>query len=129
MKEFLWVGMGAWLGGVSRYYMSRLLAAKMGTLFPYGTFFVNVLGCLLIGFLSALAAKRVGFFPPELRLLVAVGFIGAFTTFSTFGYETIQMVENGSWAMAATYVVGSVVVGLLAVYLGVVLARAWVGAI
>jgi CrcB protein len=128
MDEFLSVWIGAGVGGVSRYYLGRWVALKLGTAFPYGTFVINVTGCLILGFFGTFAAKRVELIPTELRLLVAVGFVGAYTTFSTFGFETIQLMEDGSWLLAAAYVAGSVFVGLLAVYLGVMTARALVGA-
>lgn len=114
---------GAVLGAGSRYYLGLWLASKLGAGFPYGTFLVNVTGCLVLGFFGTMAAERAAFVPTELRMLVAVGFAGSFTTFSTFGYETIRLLEEGELLLALSYSLGSVLAGLVAVYLGVVVAR------
>jgi CrcB protein len=85
--------------------------------FPYGTFAANMLGCLLIGLVFALVEARPGW-PPHLRLFLMVGMLGAFTTFSTFGHETLDLLRDGSWGWALINVMGSVTVGLLAVMAG-----------
>lgn len=124
MRDFWIICLGACAGATSRYYLGLWAAARFGAAFPYGTFLINVTGCLILGFFNALAVERAAFVPPELRLLVAVGFTGAYTTFSTFGWESVRLLEEGSFLFAAAYVLGSVLVGLLAVYLGLVAARA-----
>jgi CrcB protein len=124
MRQFLLVGIGGWLGAASRYYLGLWMAARLGTTFPYGTFLINVTGCLILGFFGTLAIDRALLVPPEFRLLVSVGFVGAYTTFSTFGFETIRMLEDGDVLLAVGYVLGSVLLGLLAVYCGGVVARA-----
>lgn len=122
--NFLMLALGAVLGASSRYYLGLWVASKLGTGFPYGTFLINATGCLILGFFGTLAAERATFVPTALRLLVAVGFAGSYTTFSTFGFETIKLLEDGDVLLALTYVLGSVLAGLLAVYLGVVAGRA-----
>lgn len=124
MRDFWIICLGACAGATSRYYLGLFAAARYGTAFPYGTFVINITGCLILGFFNALAVERAGFIPSELRLLVSVGFIGSYTTFSTFGWESIRLLEEGNFLLAAAYVLGSVLVGLLAVYLGLVAARA-----
>jgi CrcB protein len=94
-----------------------------GFLFPFGTFSVNLLGCFLIGLLAGLAEYR-GLFTPELRALLLVGFLGGFTTFSTFGFESVQLIRDGEFMLAGLNVVGQVILGLVGVWLGFVLARA-----
>ena len=123
MKEFLTICAGACAGATSRYYLGLWVASRLGTTFPFGTFLINITGCLVLGFFGTLAAERATVVPPELRLLIAVGFTGSYTTFSTFGFETIRMLEEGDVLLAIAYVLGSVGVGLLATYLGLVAAR------
>ncbi len=122
MKLFWAVAAGAALGGVSRYYLSLALAQRLGDAFPWGTIVINVTGSLLLGFLM-----RYAFASPaanaELRLLLTTGFCGGYTTFSTFSYETMLMLEDGQYSRAATYALASVVVSLLAVGGGFALAR------
>ena len=126
MKLFWAVAAGAALGGVSRYYLSLALTQRLGDTFPWGTLVINVTGSLLLGFLM-----RYAFASPaanaELRLLLTTGFCGGFTTFSTFSYETMLLLEDGQYGRAATYAVASVVVSLLAVGAGFVLARQLIG--
>lgn len=124
MWELLWVGSGGFFGAVSRYALGNWVASKLGTSFPYGTLVINLTGCLILGFFGTLALQRATLIPPEARLLVAVGFVGAYTTFSTFGFETIRLLEENSLVLALAYVLGSVLLGLLMTYLGVIAARA-----
>lgn len=124
MSELLWVGCGGFFGAVSRYALGNWVASKLGTAFPYGTLVINLTGCLILGFFGTLALQRATLIPPEARLLIAVGFVGAYTTFSTFGFETIRLLEENNLVLALAYVLGSVLLGLLLTYLGVVAARA-----
>lgn len=116
------VGLGGAFGAVSRYLTSGWVQEWAGSFFPWGTMAVNVLGSLLLGFLmvwlQATAASA------EVRGLITVGFLGSFTTFSTFSYETTAMLRDGEWWRAGGYTVGSVVLGLMAVGLGAFLAAA-----
>jgi CrcB protein len=120
---YLFIFLGAGLGGVLRYLMSTSVQRLAGGwIFPIGTLSVNMLGCLLIGFLAQLAESR-GLFYGETRLLLFVGVLGGFTTFSSFGYETVQLIRNGEFLYAAANAVGQVVFGLACVWLGYVVAR------
>ncbi len=120
--RFLVVGAGGFLGAIARYDVGLLVARLWSGEFPLATFLINTSGCFVLGFFSTLAAERLAF-DPAWRLLVATGFVGAYTTFSTFEYETHRLVETGSTAWAVTNVLASVLVGFLAVRLGVALAR------
>jgi fluoride exporter len=124
------VGLGGALGSLARWGVAVLFARLFGTAFPFGTFFINVSGSLFLGWFSTLLAERlVGdgntwIHPDDLRLLIAVGFTGAYTTFSTFEYESVQLVQDGDGLKGLTYIFGSVFLGLVAVRLGILLARA-----
>ena len=111
-RNILLVALGGALGSVVRYLVSRWMK---GTL-PWGTLTVNLVGCLLIGLLMGLMAK--GSLSPEMKLLLVTGFCGGFTTFSTFANESFSMMKGGDVLTMALYVGGSVVVGILAVYVG-----------
>jgi CrcB protein len=117
MKLF-WVGLGGFAGAVLRYLVAGWTQqATRSVSFPYGTLAVNVLGCLAIGGLSYLAEAR-GVFSAETRLFVFVGLLGGFTTFSTFGNETLNLFRDGQALMAAANVVGNVILCLAAVWAG-----------
>lgn len=118
MQNVLIVGMGGFLGASLRYLLSgwvQRLSGQAG--FPYGTITVNLIGCLLIGFLGGLAVNR-GLFAGESRLFLLIGVLGGFTTFSTFGYDTLTLLRDGQLLMAITNVVIQVVVGVLTVWIG-----------
>jgi len=123
MTKSILVGFGGFLGSIARYLaggaVHRLAA---GSAFPYGTLFVNVTGCLAIGFLAALSEAR-GVLSPEARVFLMVGVLGGYTTFSSFGYETLQLVRGGEMLAAAANVLIQVVVGLGAVWAGAATAR------
>jgi CrcB protein len=112
MKEFLLVGAGGFLGAISRYGVSVLMQRWTGS-FPWATLSINVLGCLLIGFLMPMVEGR----PPWL-LFVIPGLLGGFTTFSAFGHETHKLAQGGTTSLAVLYVLASVGLGLAAVWLG-----------
>lgn len=123
------VGLGSALGGLARWGATVGMARLFGTGLPWGTFSLNVLGSLFLGWLMTVLSERLpsgGIFwlrPDDLRLMVAVGFTGAFTTFSTFEYETHGLLRDGDGLAGMTYLFGSVFFGLLAVRLGIMLAR------
>jgi CrcB protein len=123
IRELLLVGTGGFIGAVSRYAVGGWAHRWFGAGFPWGTLIVNVLGCLAIGFLSGLAESRQ-VFSPEFRLLLFIGLLGGFTTFSSFGYETIAFARDGEISLAALNVLVQVVLGLGAVYGGYVVSRA-----
>lgn len=121
MDKYLVVMAGAGVGGLARYVIGSWIMARYGGRFPLGTLLVNVSGCFLIGVLAALLADRV--LPhPHWRLFLAIGVLGGYTTFSTFGFETFQAVRAGERLVGLVYVVVSVVFGYLAVWLGADLA-------
>ncbi|MCS6881066.1 MAG: fluoride efflux transporter CrcB [Oscillochloridaceae bacterium] len=122
MLNLVAIALGAAIGANLRYGLSTWAAQRLGTAWPYGTFIVNVLGCLAIGILLTLAATRLSLSEP-LRLFLVTGLLGGFTTFSTFGYESFTLITRGDWLGAGLYIGGSVVVGLAAVFLGVGLVR------
>ncbi len=120
--NMLAIALGAAIGANLRYGLATWAAQRLGTAWPYGTFIINALGCLAIGALLTLAATRMPLSEP-LRLLIVTGLLGGFTTFSTFGYEGYTLLTTGNWLGAGLYVAGSVVVGLVAVFVGAGLVR------
>ena len=118
-KEILIVGVGSFAGGVLRYILSVGLS-KLGRLwaFPIGIIVINVLGCFLIGVLYGYFKSKATT-DPVLPLLLMTGVLGGFTTFSTFSFETVQLLQQNEWLKAAFYVVGSVGLGVVACYWGI----------
>jgi CrcB protein len=125
LMPYLLVGVGGFLGANARYVIARGLGAAFDTPFPLGTFVVNVSGSFLLGILGALVAQKVTPHSEAMRLALGVGFLGGFTTFSTFEFETHALLADGSWLTATANIVASVLVGLFAVRAGIVVARAW----
>ena len=122
MKTLLFIACGGAFGAVLRYGVSNWVHAVLGRGFPYGTLFVNVAGSLLIGALSILMLERMNI-GPEWRAAILVGVLGSFTTFSTFSLETLNLLEQGEFVNAAANMLLSVIICLIAVWLGVSLAR------
>ena len=118
--SLLAVASGGAFGAVSRYLASGWVQQLTGGFFPWGTLAVNVAGSLLLGF--ALIWLQGTVVSAEMRELVTIGFLGSFTTFSTFSFETVAMVRDGEWWRAGGYVAGSVALGLVAVVVGAALA-------
>ena len=123
LKEFLIVSTGSFFGGGARYVVSQWLQTLTSLPFPLGTFVVNVVGCLLIGFLSGLNYGG-GFMPPTTKLLLTTGFCGGFTTFSTFVNEGSALGRDGNFTWLALYIIGSLAVGFLCLLAGNSLAKA-----
>ncbi len=119
------ISLGAIAGALSRYYLTLWFAERFGTSFPYGTFFINLSGCFAMGLFATLAVEKVAIISPEVRLLVATGFLGAYTTFSTYGLDTIALLRDGNLFTATCYWGGSAILGIISVQLGVILARLW----
>jgi fluoride exporter len=113
-REALLVGTGGALGAIARWVVGTYIAARVGNAWPWGTFVINITGCLIIGFFVTLTSERVTV-AEGWRYLVPIGFVGAYTTFSTYAFETVRLMELGHWLRAASYVLGSTVAGLIAV--------------
>ena len=124
MDRIWWVGLGGFLGANCRYWLGLWIAERFSSNFPIGTLTINTTGSFILGLFFALATDRIPL-DPAVRLLVAVGFCGGYTTFSTYSYETLTLLGERAYLPAATYVIGSVLLGLLAVWLGAALGR-WI---
>ena len=123
MWKVLLVGAGGFIGSILRYSVGLFFSQWAGSAkFPFGTFVVNIIGCLVIGFLSAMAEFR-GMFTDEARAFIFVGILGGFTTFSSFGNETIDLWRGAREVLAVVNVAGHLILGLAAVWLGRLLAN------
>jgi len=109
------------VGTLARYGLQGLVQVKMGSTFPYGTLAINLTGCFFLGLIGQFTLNRM-VISPELRMAIAVGFFGGYTTFSSFGWETAKMLEAGEWLWATAYVASSVVLGLFLTVAGIRLA-------
>ena len=109
------------IGTLARYGLGGVVQVKMGGAFPYGTLLINLTGCFFLGLIGQATLNRM-IISPELRMAIAVGFFGGYTTFSSFGWEAAKMLEAGEWLRATTYVAASVVFGLLLSVAGIRLA-------
>jgi fluoride exporter len=122
VRLFWAIAVGAAAGGVSRFYLAAAIQQRLGSTLPWGTLAINVTGSLLLGFLLryAMATPAISL---ELRAMLTVGFCGGYTTFSSYSYETMVLIEDGEIGRAAVYSLGSVVLALLATFAGFTLAR------
>ena len=118
----LWIALAGAAGALARYGLSGLAYAVFGTRLPWGTLVVNLSGCFALGLLSELTG-RTGWVSPELRAAAAIGFLGSFTTFSTFGLESFRALEAGDWTAGAWNIGLNLLGGLLLVFLGSLAAR------
>ncbi len=117
------IALGGAVGAIARYQLAAMIQARVPAGFPWGTFIVNITGCLVMGVATTLLTERL-IVHPNWRFLIPIGFIGAYTTFSTFELETFRAVTDGDWLVGGLNVVGSVLAGYVALWLGVVLSRA-----
>jgi fluoride exporter len=122
LQRYLWIAIGGALGSLTRYWVGSTITSRMGTRFPYGTFVINITACVIIGFSLEFLARRTEV-NPAWRFLIPVGFVGAYSTFSTFEWETFSNMQTGSLLIAGLYVVMSVVFGLVAVWCGFSIGR------
>jgi CrcB protein len=122
IKTLLLVGTGGFLGSVSRYLASRFMQDHIPSAFPFGTFFVNVAGCFLIGLIYGLSEKSSSF-TSGWKLFLAVGFCGGFTTFSTFANENLALLRDGEYYYFLLYTGLSVLLGIAATFIGVLLTK------
>lgn len=126
------VGLGAIAGALSRYYLSLWMVEAFGTGFPYATIFVNLTGSFFMGLITTLILERTLLISPEIRLLIAVGFLGSYTTFSSYELDTMNLVREFSWqpmtlslvVKPIAYWLGSAVGGFFCLYLGIIIAKA-----
>jgi fluoride exporter len=122
VSAVLWVALGGALGSASRHILNGFVTQQTNSMFPWGIFVVNVAGCFVMGLVAAVLLK-VGYLAETAKLLVAVGFLGGFTTFSAFALDALRLFQSGNAGLAAIYVVSSVVFSLLAVFAGMALMR------
>jgi CrcB protein len=125
LMPYILVGLGGFIGANARFVVARLVGALFETRFPLGTFVINVSGSFLLGVLGTIVAQKVMPSSEAMRLALGVGFLGAYTTFSTFEFETHALFDDGSWLTATTNMFASLFVGLLAVRAGIVVAKTW----
>ena len=116
------VGIGGFLGAIARFWLGGFISNRLGAKFPYGTFVINISGSYLIGLIVTVLAER-SHWSANWRYLIPIGFIGAYTTFSTFELETFQTLRDGEFLFASLNVLLSVMVGFIAVWLGVITGR------
>ncbi len=121
--ELISIAVGGALGAVCRYLLGNIITRMMGSNLPWGTFIINIAGCFFMGALMTLIVER-GLLPAAWRLFLCVGLLGGFTTFSSFGYEGLTLLLQGNLAATLGYVGGSIFLGLVAVGVGVLAARA-----
>jgi fluoride exporter len=122
LVPYLAIALGGILGANARYLVSLLVAERLGTGFPYGTMLINVTGSMVIGFFLTLVTERLEV-SPLWRLFFATGFLGAYTTFSSYTFETATLLREGAYGAALLYLVGSVVGGLVGVLAGIAAAE------
>jgi CrcB protein len=118
--QYLAIGFAGSLGAMLRYFVSSTCGWLFGTAFPYGTFLINITGSLFLGWFLTVIQDRLSV-SDTMRLAIAVGFVGAYTTFSTFAYESNSLLEDGSGIKATVNLLGSLVAGLIAVRVGMAL--------
>ena len=117
MQKYLYIAIGGALGSIARYWVGSAVSNRLGIRFPYGTLIVNITACVIIGFSMTLLGRRAEW-NPAWRFLIPVGFIGAYSTFSTYEWETLSNLRAGTFGIAALYAIGSFAAGLAAVWGG-----------
>lgn len=122
MQKYLLIAAGGALGSIARYWVGSTVSGRMGIRFPYGTLLVNITACIIIGFSITYLGRRVDL-SPAWRYFIPVGFIGAYSTFSTYEWETLSTLRAGAFFLATLYALGSLVLGLAAVWCGSKLAE------
>jgi CrcB protein len=121
LQKYLMIAVGGALGSMARYWVGSTISGRMGARFPYGTMVINMTACVIIGFTLTYFGKRADL-NPAWRFLVPIGFIGAYSTFSTYEWETLSTMRSGAFLLAGIYAVGSLVLGLAATWCGTALA-------
>ena len=120
MQKYLLIAIGGALGSMLRYWVGSTIAGRMGIRFPYGTLVVNLTACVVLGFTLTYLGRRADL-SSAWRFLIPIGFIGAYSTFSTYEWETLSTMRSGAFALAAVYAVGSLILGLAATWCGTLL--------
>src|SRR5271157_3518412 len=123
VDKYLAVGVGGFVGSIARFWLATYIGQRMGTRFPYGTFLVNISGSFLIGLVMTILTEKTHL-SPTYRYLIPIGFIGGYTTFSTFEYETLRAIQDGQFTIGLLNIVLSVVVGFLMVWTGAIVGKA-----
>lgn len=121
-RVVLLIGIGSFIGGISRYYSQQIITKFFPSPLPYGTLTVNIVGCFLIGLIYGLS-DRGNILTPEWRLFLTTGFCGGFTTFSTFSYESINLIQDGEFLNLSLNVSLSVILGFASTYLGMLIIK------
>ena len=122
MSKYMYIAVGGALGSIARFWVGSAVASRLGTKFPYGTFVINITACAIIGFSLTFLAKRTDL-NPAWRFLVPVGFVGGYSTFSTYEWETLSTLRSGAFSIAALYAFSSLFLGLAAVWCGALIAE------
>ena len=121
MEKVLWISIGAILGANLRYWIGDWVAQRFGSSFPLGTLLINLSGSFLLGLVVSMTLENF-IIDPRLRLLLMIGFLGSYTTFSTYAYESVALLSQGQWALGLINLLGSSVLGVIFAFLGV-----WLG--
>ena len=121
MQKYLLIAAGGALGSIARYWVGSSISGRIGTRFPYGTMVINITACVIIGFTLTYFGKRADL-SPAWRFLIAIGFIGSYSTFSTYEWETLSTLRSGAFLLGGLYAVGSLILGLAATWCGTALA-------
>ncbi len=122
MQKYIYIALGGSLGSIARYWVGSTIASRLGTKFPYGTFVINITACVIIGFSLTYLNRRIEL-NPAWRFLVPIGFVGAYSTFSTYEWETLSTVRSGAFLEASLYAFSSLFLGLIAVWAGILIAE------
>ncbi|MBC6422116.1 MAG: fluoride efflux transporter CrcB [Hormoscilla sp. SP5CHS1] len=117
------ISLGAIAGALCRYYLTLWFVQRFGTTFPYGTFFINLTGCFAMGLFVTLISERVFILPIQVQSMITTGFLGAYTTFSTYGLESFVMLRDRPLVAAMLYWASSAILGIISVQLGAIVAR------
>lgn len=121
MKIILAIGTGSFIGGIGRYLLFQFIQTRFVSAFPFGTLAVNIIGCFLMGVVFGIGERSS--LDPQIRLFLATGILGGFTTFSAFSNETFGLIRYGQFWLATSYVLASVILGVLATWLGYILMK------
>jgi CrcB protein len=121
MEKVLWISIGAVLGANLRYWIGDWVAQRFGSGFPFGTLLINISGSFLLGLVVSMTLENF-IIDPRLRLLITIGLLGSYTTFSTYAYESVALLSQGQWALGLFNLLGSSVLGAIFAFLGV-----WLG--